>query len=151
MTIGRTPIRPSIRHRRVVKQPNRYVGLVALVVTVALLLQVYWIQSNFGDLASRTDHPPLDQELLDRLTARLITLYECEYCLGNGSVNDPDRPGERMLCTICFGVGYHATRRYTEEDRMCITCGGMGRRYDEHGDAEFCPRCDGRGMVVMED
>jgi hypothetical protein len=150
MTISRTPLRPTIRHRRVVRQPNRFVGPILVVGLLALLLQMYWMQRNWGEISRRTDHVPLDPELLSKLTAKLITLYECEHCLGNGLLDDPERPGERVLCAVCYGVGYHATRRYTDEDRMCLNCGGMGRLFDEHGEVHFCTRCGGRGVVELE-
>lgn len=143
--------RPTLRHRRPVRQPNRFIGPIIILGILALLLQMYWMQQNWGELARRDDHTPLDQELLDEMQGRMITRYECEHCMGNGSITDPDQPGEKKMCPICYGVGYHDTRRYTDADRMCITCGGMGRRYDEHGHAEYCPRCNGRGVVEFGD
>ncbi len=151
MSIRPPAMRPSIRHRRAVREPNRYVGPIIIVGVIALVMQMFWMQSNWGEMARRTDHTPLDAALIDKLQAKILTLYECEYCHGNGLLDDPDQPGEKMLCEICQGVGHNTTRRYTDDDRMCIACGGMGRRYDDHGHADFCTRCAGRGIVEIRD
>ncbi len=143
--------RPVMRHRRPVREPNRYVIPIIIVGLLALILQMYWMQEHWGDVVKRDDHMPFDTALIDKLKARIINLYECEYCLGSGLLDDPDQPGERLLCEICHGVGYNATRRYTDDDRMCLACGGMGRRYDDDGETGLCTRCDGRGIVEIHD
>lgn len=142
-------VRPSIRHRRPVREPNRFVVPIIIIGIIALIMQMYWMQEHWARVARRDDHTPLDMALIDKLKARILTVYECEYCLGSGSLDDPDIPGERIMCTICQGVGYNTTRRYTEDDRMCIACGGMGRRYGPEGEAQQCERCKGRGMVEI--
>lgn len=141
--------RPTIRHRTRTRPSNRYIAPIILISLLAFILQMAWMRDNWGHVTRRTDHVPLDPELLSR--QRLIMQYECEYCLGIGLRRDPDYPGERILCDICFGRGYHEARRYYDDDRMCLNCGGMGRVYDEAGVAEFCSRCDGRGMVEIEE
>ncbi len=150
MTLPDPRKRPSIRRPLVRRSSNKYVGPIIFVSLLALVLQMAWMRDNFGQLARRTDRVPFDPDLVDRLSQRLIVQYECEYCLGSGLRSDPDRPGERVLCAICRGVGYHSARRYYEDDRMCLNCGGMGRTYDEAGIADFCSLCDGRGMVSIE-
>jgi len=149
MTVTRpTPVRPSLRHRRPVRQPNKYVGPIIMVGILALVLQLMWMNRHWGEL-TRQEYTAFDASLIDKLKAKIIHLYECEYCRGNGLLDDPDEPGERILCEICWGVGYHATRRYTEGDRMCLACGGMGRRYDDHEHAVPCTRCEGRGITEL--
>lgn len=149
--INPVPVRPTIRHRRTVRQPNRFVGPIIIMVLTALVLQMFWMQRNWGEITRRGDYTEFDAELLDKLKSKIIHLYECEYCVGNGSLPDPDDPAERVMCEICHGVGYHATRRYTDDDRMCLACGGMGRRYSDSGQATLCIRCDGRGIVQFQD
>lgn len=145
------PTRAAIRHRRPVKQPNRYVGPIIIIGVIALILQMYWMQQNWSELSRRGEYAPFDEAMIEKLKAKVINLYECEYCSGSGLLEDPDQPGERILCPICWGVGYHATRRYSDEGHMCLACGGMGRHYDEAGHAVVCARCEGRGIVEFED
>ncbi len=148
-----TPLRPSIRHRRVPRQQNRFVAPVMLLAVLALVMQMYWMQNNWGEMVRREDRQPMSTELMDLMRAKVITMYECDYCSGSGVLDDPDVPGERMLCGICQGVGYQLTRRFTPQDRMCLNCGGMGRIFsdDRQQEADFCPRCDGRGLIEFGD
>ncbi len=147
------PMRPSIRHRRPVRQPNRFIVPIFIVGVIAVLLQIYWMQHNWREMTRRHDAVVFDEEFFELWQAKFLTHYECEYCQGSGLLDDPDAPGERMLCPICWGVGYHATRRHAEGDRMCLACGGMGRHYDDDDDEEavFCSRCEGRGIVEFGD
>lgn len=151
MNYRRPNTNPSIRHRRVVREPNRWVAPIIIMGILALVLQMMWMQHNWGEMARRTDHVGLDPALIDKLKTKTIVLYECEHCLGSGLLGDPSMGEERELCLICFGVGYHPTRRYTDVDRMCLNCGGMGRHYNEAGEVEYCPRCAGRGIIETDD
>ena len=151
MIAGRPPLRPTIRHPRAAHKTNRYIGPVMVLCVAALVAQIYWMQTQ----ASRAVRPAavegLDPELIDKLRTKLITLYECEFCLNSGLQDDPETPGARILCPICFGVGYHAARRISDDERMCLACSGMGRRpLEEEGPVVFCPTCDGRGMVSTQ-
>lgn len=151
MRIGAPMPRPSIRRPHVKRQSNRFVVPIIMVSIIAIFWQMAWMQRNWGELTRRRDFEGLDADWLRRLQAKIIVLYECDYCSGSGLIDNPDLPGERILCGICQGVGYHPTRRFQETDRMCINCGGMGRYYDGDGNAEYCPRCDGRGLVEIEE
>lgn len=144
---NKKPWRISIYRRPATRRRNHFIGPIILLGFIAIVLQLNWMQRNRPTL----ERLPLDPELVDRFRTRLITMYECDTCSGSGLYPRPTSPGQPELCPICFGVGYHATRRLTDGDRMCITCGGMGRHFNEHGEPEFCPRCGGRGMVDMDE
>jgi hypothetical protein len=70
----------------------------------------------------------------------------CENCMGSGNVLS--ELGERSICPICQGVGFHMIRRFDPADRICPFCSGMGRvELPDTGEVGTCPRCDGRGLV----
>jgi hypothetical protein len=70
----------------------------------------------------------------------------CEHCMGSGSALSD--LGERSICPICQGVGFHMIRRFDPADRICPFCSGMGRvELPDTGEVGTCPRCDGRGLV----
>lgn len=148
---GPPPPRPSIRRRHVKRESNKFVVPIIIVSIIAIFWQMAWMQRNWGTISRRTDYEGLDADWLRRLQAKIIVLYECDHCSGSGLVDDVEQPGRRALCDICQGVGYQPTRRFTDADRMCINCGGMGRHYNADGQAEYCPRCQGRGLVEIEE
>jgi hypothetical protein len=150
MTIGKPmKSKPVPRPLRTARHSNRYVGPVLLLCVLALILQVYWMQQQRAAWSERdTGVAGLDAELIDRLQSRTIHLYECEHCVGNGLVEEAGAPA--TLCPICFGVGYHPGRMATEAERMCLACGGMGRRFNDAGEVDFCGRCAGRGVIDPE-
>lgn len=136
--------------RRMPKRNNPYIGLVIVVGFVALVMQAYWMQKNWGTVRTESPMYDADPEFFKKLSARVIHLYECEYCQGNGMVTDSEQSELRVMCPICYGVGYHATRRFGDQERMCIACGGMGRLRSEDGDFNNCVRCGGRGIVFVD-
>jgi len=73
----------------------------------------------------------------------------CEHCMEGGTIITPE--GERAICPICFGVGYHMVRRFDPAEKYCPACGGMGRvKSPDTGLVETCVRCNGRGLVLTQ-
>jgi len=138
------------RPRRMPRRGNPYVGPILVVCVIILFFQARWMGQHQQDMFQRVA-PKMDAAFWKSLRSKVINIYECDHCRGNGLLSDPDQPDIREICPICFGVGYHATRRYSEDERMCVPCGGMGRLFDENGHARFCTRCEGRGVVVIND
>jgi hypothetical protein len=138
------------RYRRMPRNSNPYIGPIIAVSIIILFFQARWMGQQKREYIG-SERPQWDPAFWKSLRSKVINIYECDHCQGNGLLSDPDNPEIRTLCPICHGVGYHATRRYTEDERMCVSCGGMGRVMDEQGHARHCTRCDGRGVVVIND
>jgi hypothetical protein len=88
---------------------------------------------------------PLEDSALSS-DAQGIEKIVCETCMGTGRVLSG--PGEKEICPICLGVGFHMVRRFDPADRICPLCAGMGRvERPDTGEVAVCPRCNGRGLV----
>lgn len=74
---------------------------------------------------------------------------DCKVCLGSGQALSVS--GEKEICPICLGVGFHLIRRFELSDRICTFCVGMGRaELPDIGKVGNCPRCDGRGLICKQ-
>ena len=115
------------RHR------NRYIAPVAFLVMLILLGQAFWLSEN------RTLFSPF-----------AISRVPCAKCGKFGMVRDEADTSIMKMCQVCFGVGYHAVRKFDDLDGLCAACGGMGR-VEEEGAWRTCRRCDGRGVHRLDD
>jgi DnaJ-class molecular chaperone len=79
-----------------------------------------------------------------------INRVDCLHCQKVGVVRDAQDNSIMKMCPQCFGVGYHMMRVFDEEDIVCAACGGMGRT-DISGAWRNCERCEGRGMIRLDD
>jgi hypothetical protein len=112
---------------------NQFVAPVALMVTLFLVGQAYWLSKNSYIF-----------------TPFSITKIDCDNCFKVGVVRDEENSRIMKMCPACFGVGSHTIRRFDEQDVLCVACGGIGR-LESHGEWRFCNRCNGRGMHRMND
>ncbi len=79
-----------------------------------------------------------------------ILQIECDECTGNGYLRNHET-GHTEVCPLCFGLGYHWSRKTADNDQICPACGGVGRAIDPDTDeAHWCGRCAGRGLVLSE-
>lgn len=145
-----SPLRINIRRRPLSKRNNTLIGLIIVAGFLVLIFQAQWMQKNLREIQQASPLATSDPEFFKKLAAKIIHLYECEHCQGSGLIPDPERIGERVMCEVCYGVGYRATRRFGESERMCIACGGMGRIRRPDARVDDCDRCAGRGIVRFE-
>ncbi len=140
--------RPNIlpRHRRPLRQANRYVLPVFLLCAAALIMQIVWVQTHQEELSRQSPLFKADPDLFQRLFRSTITHVECRHCAKSGWIYD-DLTGERRVCPVCHGLGYNPIRRLYDDDQLCPGCAGHGRIMEEDGRARDCQRCDGRGFV----
>jgi hypothetical protein len=136
-----------------------YGGLIALLVLVAFIVQFKWMQHaketgaislDSQGLASKLSLWMLQKKGLDAEAGAVdisgAQKIACETCMGTGSVLSGK--GEKEICPICLGVGFHMVRRFDPSDRICPFCVGMGRAVmPDTGAVDTCPRCGGRGLV----
>lgn len=131
----------TYRHRRpgVFRGRTQVIAAILLaLLPVVVVMQVVWMSRNQDAL-----RPLLLQFQVDRFT--------CDHCQGTGVVRDKEHPEQIHLCPICFGVGGHQVRKWGPGEAMCPACAGMGRMIDpESGEARFCRRCNGRGLIRAE-
>lgn len=112
---------------------NPYMAPVALLVMLVLVGQAFWLSDN------RTLFSPF-----------AISRIPCDRCQKRGTYRDYDDNRIMKMCPACFGVGYHAVRKFDAMDVLCAPCGGMGRL--QEADAwRTCQRCAGRGIHRADD
>jgi len=133
--------------------------VIFLLVLVGFILQFQWMSRMKETGATDVVSPALADKIknfmlrkkglpVDTLSteAQATERIPCDTCMGGGTILTPD--GQREICPICLGVGFHVIRRMDPADRLCPLCGGMGRvENPETGRVGTCPRCDGRGLV----
>jgi len=158
-----TPLTPTplISRTRRSRGKTVYSGVIFLLVVVGFFMQFHWMNQVresgntdsvvSGEFASRLRDWMLRKKGLpsDTLSteAQSAEKIPCETCMGSGTFLSPD--GEREICPICLGVGFHMIRRFDPEERLCPFCSGMGRAFSlDTGEAETCPRCKGRGLIL---
>lgn len=134
------------RRRRFMRRSNRFVLPVFLLCAGALIMQIVWVQTHQQDLARQSPLFKADPDLFQRLFRSTITHVECPHCAKSGWIRD-NGTGERSVCPVCHGLGYHPIRRLYDDDQLCPGCAGLGRIMEENGRARNCLRCDGRGFV----
>ncbi len=103
---------------------------VAMLVVAFLLAQAFWLNRN--------------QHIFRPFAVQRIW---CEHCGKTGLVKSEKEDSLLVGCPACFGVGYHAVRRFDEQDVICVVCGGIGRVEDKGGEWRYCRRCNGRGLM----
>lgn len=136
-----------------------YGGVIFLLVLVGFILQFQWMdrmkESGSTDVVPQAFAEKLKVWMLrkkgmepDTLSTEAKAAEEipCRTCMGSGTILTPE--GERLICPICLGVGFHMVRRFDPADHLCPLCAGMGRvEWPDTGEVGTCPRCGGRGLV----
>lgn len=104
---------------------------------IFVILQRQWVLRNEEQFAPYT--------LLSQ-----VQKVQCDHCGGTGLLKGSNGV-QVVLCPVCFGVGSHLVRKTGTADVLCPACGGMGRLIDARtGEARFCKRCGGRGLITTE-
>ena len=137
-----------------------YGGVIFLLVLVGFVLQFHWMNSVQESGMSEEVVPQAFAEKLkiwmlrkkgiepDTLSteAKSAEQIPCETCMGFGTILTPQ--GQREICPICLGVGFHMVRRFDPAEKICPACAGMGRvKMTDTGAGATCPRCGGRGLI----
>jgi len=113
-------------------------GILLALLPVVVILQVVWMSHSQDAFRPLLLHFQVDR-------------FPCDHCQGTGVVRDKERPDQVLLCPICFGVGGHQVRKMGKGEAMCPACAGMGRMIDPaSGEARYCKRCNGRGLIRAE-
>ncbi|MFH0880687.1 MAG: hypothetical protein V2A34_13310 [Lentisphaerota bacterium] len=117
-----------------------YTTIIIICAPVFIFLQSVWLSQN--------------QDIFQKSIIQLqIRRIPCDYCGEVGTVRDPNHPDRpTMICPVCYGIGSHTIRKFDKHDTLCPLCGGAGRVGDApSGYAQECPRCDGRGVIRVEE
>lgn len=75
----------------------------------------------------------------------------CELCGVTGMIRADEMPMVLQICPVCLGRGAAYIRRTDKLDVICPACGGMGRILDGPGEAHYCERCGGRGLIRVQE